>query len=166
MMTNGCFGPYLGGCSNLGLPFVCACGQQAWILLVAGCWRGSRLACVWHCLGNTLCLLRHTPLPGPTAKKTKALGAKAASLICKSLLFLSLQGYADLSTELGQAAHQFFTDNLKDQIDLAFLVLNSSRFCEYHFQPLGHEHLQERGCAAHTDMCVTVFIATCKWLFI
>lgn len=60
--------------------------------------------------------MRHTPLPGPTAKKTKALGAKAASLICKSLLlFVSLQGYADLSLEPGQAAHQFFTDNLKDQ---------------------------------------------------
>lgn len=129
MMTNSCFGPYLEGCSNLGLPFVCARGQQARILLVAGCWRGSRLACVWHCLGNTLCLLRHTPLPGPTAKKTKALGAKAASLICKSLLLFCLfKGTLTLAQSLGRQLINFFTDNLKDQRDLAFLALDSARF--------------------------------------
>lgn len=31
MMTNSSFGPYLGGCGNLGLPFVCAHGWQAGI---------------------------------------------------------------------------------------------------------------------------------------
>lgn len=29
MMTNSSFGLYLGGCGNLGLPFVCAHGRQA-----------------------------------------------------------------------------------------------------------------------------------------
>lgn len=31
MMTNSSFGPYLRGCGNLGLPFVCANGWQAGI---------------------------------------------------------------------------------------------------------------------------------------
>lgn len=31
MMKNSSFGPYLGGCGNLGSPFVCAHGRQAGI---------------------------------------------------------------------------------------------------------------------------------------
>lgn len=58
MMTNSSFGPYLRGCGNLGLPFVCAHGWQAGIQLEPGwapIWRVSNI--VWGKLcarGGTL----------------------------------------------------------------------------------------------------------------
>ena len=95
---------------------------------VAGAWLDSNLACVSHCLGNTLCRWRHTPLPGPRAKKTKAPGAKATGLICKSLILFSclLKGALTLAQSLSRHNSSiFFTDKLRDQVNLACLTVEA-----------------------------------------
>ena len=128
MMTNCSFGLYLGGCGNLGLPFVCAHGRQAGIQRCSWSLAGLQFGVCLTLFGNTLCRWRHTPLPGPRAKETKAPGAKATSLICKSLILFSclLQGALTLAQSLSRHNSSiFFTDKLRDQVNLACLTIET-----------------------------------------
>lgn len=142
-------------------------GGKQELSMVAGAWLGSSLACVSHCSGNTLCPLRHAPLPGPGAKKTKAPCAKAPSLICKSLFSFFLVSSRVLWPSLRAWAgtiHQFFTDEFGDQVSLASLVSETVSGLKFKC-PLIYWWLILPSTCTHVcaQTCAHVFTTTYAW---